>query len=496
MGQDPRRTASRGACRRSGRIAYLPIADYGADRGHARPPRSSRATDRSTGCACPTWTAPRSSPRSSMPSAAGVLRRARRAGAEHPRLPRRNGGPADATRDGGRGAGGDGLHAAGRPGDRRPAPRPARPAPGGGGGGCAGGRGLGLPPTRLRQERAAAAAARARRLHVGGRTRSPDRPVRCPARSRRRGHRCWTRAAEHGRAVRRLALVRLQRRGRRAGLRPCGAPPRTRGDLALVAGPDGRHRLRRPVPRGGDPQPRHVAPADIQPVGGGHRRAHHLASRGDRGGAQLRLPLLLAARCVVRARRLCGARSDRGGRRLLPLADARDAALGARASDLLHGLRPHRCGAVRDRHARGLSRLGARTEGQRGRAAASARRLRIGDDGLDRLLPARRDAGRERAAAAAGDGRRGDPEMVAARQRAVGDAGPARSQYLLEGDVLGGAGRVRRPLRNRAHGLRPCPLCARARPHSEERARAGLEPAAQGASRAPTVATGSTRACR
>ena len=123
------------------------------------------------------------------------------------------------------------------------------------------------------------------------------------------------------------------------------------------------------------------------------RRADHLAAGMDRRQPQLGLPLHLAARRELGARRAAADRLPRRGARLLLVADARLAPDAAAAPTMLYrldGSEPH--ARARAAGADGLPRLAAGANRQRGPRPGSARHLRLGAGG-DLDLRAGRRAG-------------------------------------------------------------------------------------------------------
>ena len=140
-------------------------------------------------------------------------------------------------------------------------------------------------------------------------------------------------------------------------------------DEALLAGVGGRgSATRAPWPEAVTRSALALKLLDVRAVGSDRRRADDLAARVDRRRPQLGLPLHVAARRELDARRDAAARLPRGGARLLLVADARLAPDPAAAADPLphRRLGPHP--GARARPARGLPRLAAGAGRQRRRA--------------------------------------------------------------------------------------------------------------------------------
>ena len=202
---------------------------------------------------------------------------------------------------------------------------------------------------------------------------------------------------------------------------PAGLHPRGAAEVG------GHLRVRRPWRRAGRPQPGHPARPDPCRHRRHRRRADDLAARGVRRGAQLGLPLLLAARRRAdagvaarrRARRQCAA--------LAQLAAARDRRRpGGHAGDVHRRGRPAPPRA-RARPPRRVRRLPSGAHRQRGGRAAPDRRARRGDgravDGAQpRASPRPATAG----ACSAPWSTSSPTSWQQARQRHVGDPRPNR----------------------------------------------------------------------
>ena len=195
----------------------------------------------------------------------------------------------------------------------------------------------------------------------------------------------WRAVRAHRAQALRLLLGRAGRGSAGAVVR--ALPQRDRRLLADVG-----EALRRAVdlPGGSDP----VGAGAEAPLLRGHRRDRRGADDVDPGvgrlGADVGLPLLLAARRLLRPRRVPPARPLRGARAVHPLpAERRLGRARTRSRAALSHRRPHRSGGV-DPHA--LARLRGRAAGagrQRRGAAQAARRVRRDGAGADAAVPRR-----------------------------------------------------------------------------------------------------------
>ena len=312
---------------------------------------------------------------------------------------------------------------------------------------------------------------------VGGPPRLREDPALGEPTSRRRrtarrpsspspGRTSWCCAGPRLPAGRRRPARRRVRRGR-------GRGADLRDDLGAVLGrrtrcrrPRRRHREhprrgggleprlpgRRPAPRPGRAQPADPAAAHPRRDRRHRRRADHLAARGLRRRAQLGLPLHLAPR----RRRSPSRRSLDAGftdeaslwRSWLLRAvagDPEDLQI-MYAVDGARRLPEHELD-----HLAGLRRLDPGPDRQRGRRPAPDRRARRGDDRLRAGPPGRDDRDPQQLVAAARARRRPRRPLGPARQRVVGDPGPAAALHPLAGDGVGGL-RPRGPGRR---GARP-----------------------------------------
>ena len=219
--------------------------------------------------------------------------------------------------------------------------------------------------------------------------------------------------------------------------------------------------------------------ADVRPDRRDRRRADDVAARVDRLGAQLGLPLLLAARRDAHAARAAPLQPRRRGGTVAPLADPGDRGRSRGRPDHVRRRRRAAPQRVRAAVARRLRGLAAGAGRQRGERPAPARRLRRGA----RLLlpgPSARPAGRPAGV--------GDPARVArpsgrgvarAGRRDLGDPRRAPPLRPFQGDGLGcvrprGADGRGAPLRGAGRPLAPAPRRdppGRLRPRLRPRAR-------------------------
>ena len=148
----------------------------------------------------------------------------------------------------------------------------------------------------------------------------------------------------------------------------------------------------RPAPRPGGAQPADPAAAHPCPDRWHRRGADHLAARGLRRGAQLGLPLHLAAGRVADRRGAADRRVHRRGQPLAQLAAPRGRRRPRGPPD--HVRRRRRATPARARAGPPgrLRRLRPGPDRQRGRRPAPDRRPRRGDDRLRRGPPGRDDA--------------------------------------------------------------------------------------------------------
>ena len=295
-------------------------------------------------------------------------------------------------------------------------------------------------PLRVRQRRAVGAARRRRPARRRG-SRRPGGPRGRPARGR--GPRARRRLRGDGGSARRLL----------ADLAPV-VPPRAAGrrrrrrhrrHRGLVDRLVGALHLRGAVARAGHALAAHPQGAHLRAHGRAGRGPDDLAARAAGRGAQLGLPLLLAARRRTHARGADVRRLRGRGRGLARLAAARGRRRPRRPADHVRGRRRAPPGRVRARLARRLRGLAPGARRQRGLRAASARRVRRGPGRHGRRPRPGRGARPHRLAHPAPHHGLAGVELARARRGHLGGARPAAPVHALEGDGLG----RRRPRRAR-----------------------------------------------
>ncbi len=133
------------------------------------------------------------------------------------------------------------------------------------------------------------------------------------------------------------------------------------------------------VPGRGDPVADHAQGAHLRPDRRDSGRAHDLAARGHRRGAELGLPLLLAARRHDHARGTAAHRLHRGSLAVAGVARPRDRRGPARRADHVRRGRRAQARGMAGRVAARLRELGPGADRQRRREPVAARRVRRGD---------------------------------------------------------------------------------------------------------------------
>src|SRR5882724_5868314 len=300
-----------------------------------------------------------------------------------------------------------------------------------------GGRGRLRSPSPLRPGPGLAPESPQARFRLRGRPPGPHSPERGAApRGRRRPRGRGLRSPVAGGAA--LPFPHRRERRSRRHSTPGGRRRRSAGAFAPLVGDLGRPLpLRRPLPRGGPAQHPPAEALDLRSLGRGDRRPHHLAPRGDRRPAQLGLPLLLAARCLLDPDRVLRPGLPGGGEGLPLLAPLCHAEAPSRARGALRRARRVAHPGVRPGHPGRLPRLAAGAGGQRRVRPAPARRLRrAGRVGLRVRQPRRR--ARPPPGAPPRPARRDRlPALAGARRRDLGETLRALPPYLLQDDVLG-----------------------------------------------------------
>ena len=227
-----------------------------------------------------------------------------------------------------------------------------------------------------------------------------------------------------------------------------------------------------------------------------HRRgADDVSAGADRRHPELGLPLLLAARCDVRARRAARVRLPRRGGGVAELAAAGGRRRSGRPPDHVRRGRRAAPDGVRDPLAQRLRELTARPHRQQRQHAVPARRLRRGPGRAPPGAPARDRAERPVVVDPESHAREPRAALARARRGNLGGARAAPSLHPLEGD---GVGRIR-PGRQGGRGVRPGrggrPLARAFATRSTRRCSSAATTRSSARSSSTTTRSGSTRAC-
>ncbi len=239
-----------------------------------------------------------------------------------------------------------------------------------------------------------------------------------------------------------------------------------------------------------DPEGAHL-PADRRHRGG----PDDVSAGADRRHAELGLPLLLAARRDVRARRAARMRLPRRGGGVEGLALAGSCRRPGRPPDHVRRGRRAAPDRVRDPLAQRLRELTARPRRQQRQHAVPTRRLRRGPGRAPPGAPARDRAGRPVVVDPASHAREPRAALARARRGNLGGARAAPSLHTLQGD---GVGRIR-PGRQGCRGVRPRrsrrPLARAFATRSMRRCSSAATTRSSARSLGTTTGSESTRAC-